>query len=65
MRTPATRRAAPASSAAPGASPSSAHELAIATTGASSTHGTTCPDGYRERSRLKIAYPTREHSPAV
>src|SRR6185437_3921011 len=38
---------------------------AIATTGASSTHGTTCPDGYRDRSRLKIAYPTREHSPAV
>src|SRR6202012_83167 len=57
MRTPATSRTAPASSAGPGASPSSAHALAIATTGASSTQGTTCPDGYRDRSRLKIADP--------
>src|ERR1700733_11343093 len=65
MRTPVTSRTAPASSARPGASPSSAHALAIATTGASRTQGTTCPDGYRESSRLKIAYPTREHSPAV
>jgi hypothetical protein len=33
------------SSAAPGVSPSSAHELASATTGASRIHGTTLPDG--------------------
>ncbi len=45
VSTPTTSSAAPASSAAPGASPSSAHELPIATTGASSTHGTTWPDG--------------------
>ena len=40
-------------------------EQAIATTGASSTHGTTFPGGYLDRSRLKTAYPTREHRPAV
>jgi hypothetical protein len=45
MKTPAMRMTAPAVSAGAGTSPSSAHELPIATTGASSTQGTTCPDG--------------------
>ena len=44
-RTPVISNAAPMSSAALGTSPSSAHELPIATTGASSTHGTTDADG--------------------
>jgi hypothetical protein len=65
MSTPMTSRIAPPISAVPGTSPSSAQEAAIATTGARSTHGTTFPEGYFDSSRLKMAYPTSEHSPAV
>jgi len=38
-----------------GRCPSSAHAEAIATAGASSTHGTTADDGYLPSSVLKIA----------
>ena len=41
-------------SAALGAWPSSSHADAIATTGASSTHGTTYDEALRESSELKI-----------
>ena len=55
----------PASSAAFGRWSSSTHADAIATTGASSTHGTTEDDGLRESSVLNTPYPTREASQAV
>jgi hypothetical protein len=56
MSTPMTSRIAPAISAEPGTSPSSAHEAAIATTGARSTHGTTCPLG-EELAAVEVADP--------
>jgi hypothetical protein len=65
VSTPVMSRTAPDSSAGPGFWPSSAQAAAMATTGASSTHGATWAEGYFDSRRLNTAYPTREHSPAV
>jgi hypothetical protein len=44
---------------------SSSQEAVIATTGASSTQGTTDDEGLRDSSVLNTPYPTSEASPAV
>ena len=65
MKTPATSTTPPAVSHTFGTCPSSSAADAIATTGASSTHGTTEAARLRASRALKIAYPMRVQSPAV